>query len=540
MKTTSQMEPITEPSANPLSGNTVRAALGLAAWFALAKLLLQFSLTLWTTHLGYGYFRDEFYFLACGRHLAWGYVDQGPIVALQARLTTFLFGDSVFGLRVLSAAAGAVAVGLCGLLTWALGGRRAAQALAMFALLFAPVYLAVDGFLSITCLEPVFWMACVLALILLQRGGSPRTCWLAAGLCAGVGLLNKPSMLFFLLALLTALLLTPQRRLLRSRWVPVAVALTLLIVSPYLHWQAHHGWATWVFLRNGQIENKVRVLSPLAFVWAQIAQMQPVSALLWIAGLLALLRGRTLAGYRWIGLTYLFFLALMCVLHAKDYYLAPVYPMLFAAGGVAWERRLLQRRATERQPLFAFSLYQSVLLGTSLLILPMASPVLRPDPWVRYTQALHLVPPESENSKASVLPQFYADRFGWNQLASTVVDAYRAMPPEEQRHVCIFTGNYGEAASLEFLGRRLDPDLPPVISGNNNYWIWGLRGCVGDPVIAVVGDTAEDLRKKFTSVTIVGQMSQPLAMSYEHKKIYVLRGRRPDAPMDWAAERDYL
>ena len=486
----------------------------------------------------YSYFRDEFYFLACGRHLAWGYVDQGPVVALQARLTTLLFGDSVFGIRVLSAVAGALAVGFCGVLTWALGGRRSAQALAMLGLLVAGVYIGVDGFLSITCLEPVLWMGCVLALVLLQRGASPRLCWIAVGLCAGVGLLNKPSRVFFLLTLMVALLFTPERRLLKTPWLVVATALTLLMIAPYLLSQAHHGWPTWVFLRTGQIDNKVKLLGPVAFLWAQIAQMEPIGALIWITGLISLLRGRTMPGYRWIGLTYLLFLGLMFGLHAKDYYLAPVYPLLYAAGSIVWERHFFRRRRVETGCILAFPVYQTILLATGLLVLPLSSPVLRPYTWARYTQALHLAPGESENAKASILPQFFADRFGWDQMAAEVVAAYRALPAQDRQRVCIFANNYGEAASIEFLGRRLEPNLPPVISGHNNYWIWGSRGCNGNLVIAVVHDTPEELATKYVSVKIVGRTTDPLAMPYEHKNIYLQRGRK--RPLNWEDEQLYI
>ena len=373
----------------------LRTALPLALRFAAAKLLLQFTLTLWTTHLGYGYFRDEFYFLLCGRHLAWGYVDQGPVVAVQARLGELLFGDSVFGIRVLSALAGAAAVGLCGLLTAAVGGRRPAQALAMLGLIVAPVYLGVDGFLSITSAEPIFWTGCVLALVLLQRGAPPRFAWPVVALCAGTGLLNKPSMVFFLLALLLGILCTNARGMLRMVWFPAAVSITLAIIAPYLAWQAHHGWPTWVFLHNGELEGKKNVLSPAGFLWAQIGQMQPLNALVWIPGLVFALRvrrGRRIPKLRWIGLTFLFFLLLMYRLHAKDYYLAPAYPMLFASGAVAWEERFSTNRRVRQGHVFAFPLFEAPLLFTSLLILPLASPVLRPAAWARYTGALHLRP----------------------------------------------------------------------------------------------------------------------------------------------------
>ena len=200
---------MTSTSANT-DASTLRDALRVALGFAAVKLAMQFALTLWTQHLGYGYFRDEFYYIACGRHLAWGYVDHGPIVALQARLGELLFGDSVFSLRILSAVAGAAAVFLTGVLAWAFGGRRPAQALAMLGVIVCPQYIAFDGFLSMNSFEPVFWMTCVLALVLMLGGHSRRLWWLVFGVSAGIGLLNKPSMTFFLAAVGVGLLLTQE------------------------------------------------------------------------------------------------------------------------------------------------------------------------------------------------------------------------------------------------------------------------------------------------------------------------------------------
>ncbi len=517
----------------------LKGALQLAATFAALRLVLQFALTLYTSHIGYSYFRDEFYFIACGRHLAWGYVDQGPVVALMARCGELLFGESVFALRIFPAIAGAAAVGLTGLLTWALGGQRAAQVLAMLALLLCPVYLATAGTLCIPSLEPMFWMTTVLCFLLLQQGGSPRIFWPAIGALAGIGLLTKPSMLFFLVALLAALLLTPQRRLLHTPWFAAACALTLVLVAPFLLWEAHNHWPTWEFLRNDQIEHKTVILGPVAFVWAQILQLNPVTALLWVPGLVGCFTVAALRSYRWIGLTFLLFLALMFALHAKDYYLAPVYPMLFAAGAVELQTRRW-RTEPKRQRFLGAPILESALVLTGIVVLPMCSPVLRPYPWARYTHALHLVANESETYKASILPQFFADRFGWTELTDIVVNGYRGLSPADQGRVCIFATNYGEAGALDFLGRRAEPHLPPVLSGHNTYWIWGQHGCTGDLIIAVVHDTPAELHKKYDDVTLLGTMSNPLGMSFEHPHIYLLRHRRPDAPVDWNHEKFYL
>src|SRR5258708_7750213 len=169
---------------------SLRAALQLALLFAAIKLVLHIAANLWQAHIGYGYFRDELYYIICGRNLAWGYVDHGPGVALQAKLAVAIFGKSLAGIRMLSALAGAGRVFLTGVLAWSLGGRRPAQALAMIGVLVAPQYLALDSFLSMNSVESVFWMGCLLALILIVRSGSDRL-WLLLCVSAGLGLLNK-------------------------------------------------------------------------------------------------------------------------------------------------------------------------------------------------------------------------------------------------------------------------------------------------------------------------------------------------------------
>ena len=476
----------------PLDASVV-SALRLAGLFALAKLVLQFALTLWTEHLGYGYFRDEFYYIACGRHLAWGYVDHGPVVAIQARLGELLFGDSVFAIRIFSASAGAVMVFFTGLIAWALGGRRPAQALAMLGILCAPQFIGTDGYLSMNSFEPVFWMLCVLAVLRLQvprnddsvvssglRSTPVRSeplWWSVFGVSAGLGLLNKPSMTFFLLAVGLGLVLTPQRRVLFGRWTVVGLTLMVVIALPNLLWQVHNGWPTLEFLRNGQIGHKTVILNPWKFFLAQFNNMQPVNALLWITGVVALLRGKSIRHARWLGLAYLFFFWIMLTLHAKDYYLAAIYPALFAAGGVAWECRFSRSSRVAKNRVIAFPVLESVLLLTSILLLPMASPILRPTTWIRYTHVLHLRGDSTEKLATGPLPQFYADRFGWTGEVATVVRTFDQLSPDDQRRVCIFGNNYGEAAAIDFLGPLLfHAALPPAMSGQNNYYLWGTHG----------------------------------------------------------------
>jgi len=519
---------------------TLHAALRLATILATVKLLLQFSLTLYTQHLGYGYFRDEFYYLACGRHLAWGYVDHGPVVAVQARLGEILFGDSLFAIRILSATAGAIVIFLTGLIAWALGGKKPAQALAMFALMLAPVYIGTDGFLSMNSWEPVFWMTCALALILIAHGHSLRRWWIVFGISAGIGLLNKPSMAFFLIALGLGLLLTPQRRVLFNRYAALGIVLLIVIALPNVLWQVHNHWPTLEFLHNGKVEHKNTILNPWQFFLAQWQQMHPLTALLWIAGIVSLLRARSIKSARWLGFTYLFFFAILCALHAKDYYLAPIYPVFFAAGAIAWEHRFANSRSVSRNRLIAFPIFEAVLLVTGLIILPMSSPILRPDAWVRYTTALHLAGSKTETAENGPLPQFYADRFGWQQLAAQVDATYRSLSPADQAKACIWGSNYGEAGAINLLGPRYDPQLPEAFSSQNTYWIWGTHGCTWDVVIGVTDATPAELAGRYESVQIVGRMDNPFAMPYEHRNIYLLRHRKPSMKVVWTDWKNYI
>ena len=230
--------------------------------------------------------------------------------------------------------------------------------------------------------------------------------------------------------------------------------------------------------------------------------------MLWITGIVSLLRAKSIRDGRWFGVTYLLFYALMFKMHAKDYYLEGIYPALFAAGAIAWERRFAASRAVRENRVVGFPVFEAVLLITSLIILPMASPVLRPASWVRYTKALHLHGDKMETAATGPLPQFYADRFGWQQEVDIVDRTYRSLTPEQQQHVCIFASNYGEAGAIDFLGRLEGLHLPPALSGQNNYWLWGTHGCDVNTVIAVIPDTPGEIAQKYESVDHRGRHGQ--------------------------------
>ncbi len=502
-------------------------ALRLAAAFGLFTVLFHTALTLWSAHLGWGYFRDEFYYLLCGRRLAWGYVDHGPLVALQARLSETLFGRSLAGLRLLSAIGGGLRVFLTGILAYELGGRRAAQTLAMLGVSIATIYLVLDSFLSMNSWESAFWMTCLLLVLAIARGASPRL-WLAFGLCAGTGFLNKPSIAFFLIALLVAMLLTPQRTLLRSKWLFAGIALMALLIAPNLLWQARHHWAILEFLHSSGIVHADDRPSPLGLLQSQWTGLHPLGILIWLPGLVWLLR-RTEG--RWLGLTFVLFYAAMTALHAKDYYPTPIYPLLFAAGGVAWSTRL---KSAARDRLIAFPILESALLLAGLLLLPIAIPVTSPAGWYAYARTLHLRDQVSDRN--ALLPQYLADRFGWQEEVESVQQVVASLPPEDRSRVRILCSNYGEAGALEFLGH----DLRPVISGHNNYWWWGPHDATGEVMIVINGASQGEMLESYRSAIVAGHMHSAYAMPYEDRRtIWLARGRKQNLTGDWANLKHY-
>src|SRR6266436_5161862 len=304
----------------------------LIAFFGAVALLLHLM-----TNGRYGYFRDELYYIACGRHLAFGYVDQAPLSILLLRLSEILLGNSLFAIRLLPALTGAATVAITGLTARELDGRGWAIALACAGSLCALFSLAVGNFFSMNAFEPLFWMGCIYLLVRIINGGSPIL-WLWFGVLLGLSLENKHSTAFFAAGIFVALILTPERRHFVGKWIWLGGLIAFAIALPNILWQAWHHWPTYELLNNIAHSNKNVALNPLQFIAQQIVFMNPGTLPLWLAGLLWLFSSGYGRRYRAIGIVYLVTLAEFIVLHGKSYYLAPAYPMLFAAGGVAVER----------------------------------------------------------------------------------------------------------------------------------------------------------------------------------------------------------
>jgi Dolichyl-phosphate-mannose-protein mannosyltransferase len=520
---------VSEAFQDTSTRDELKPALWLAGLFALVTLALHICASIYGSRLGYGFFRDELYFLVCGHHLDWGYVDQSPMVALQARVAEMVFGLTPTGIRILSFAAGAAKVALTGLMAWQMGGRRRAQALAMMAALAAPVFLVADNYLSMNSWEPCFWMGCIFVVLRIAGGDWQEKWWLLFGLLAGLGIENKVSTVFFLVALVLGIVISPQRKMLWSRWVAAAVGVIFLVALPNFWWQWQHHWPTYELLNNIAHSDKNTKLPPLAFLWQQVNTMLIFSAPLWIGGVVWLAVARRAKAWRFVAATYLVFLAMMMAMHAKDYYLAPIYPVLLAAGAV-WFAALTPKKWPVR-------VYTNVLaVVLVVVIIPIGLTVLPPEKYNAW--AAHFGANKTRTEKyASPLPQYLSDRFGWEEMARGFATRYNALPPDERAKTGIFCGNYGEASAVNVFGPKLG--LPVAISGHQNYFYWGWHGYTGEEMLTL-GDDRKRYLESYEQVIDLGTFDAPWIMDHEHLHYFLLKHRRKTYEQEWPEFKNWL
>ena len=465
----------------------------------------------------YGYFVDELYYIACSKHLAWGYVDQPPLIAVITWLERATLGDSLSALHFLPAVAAGLRVLLTGLLARELGARRFGMVLACGCVMVAPIYLGLDSLLTMNGFESLFWMGATLIAVNIFGGASGKL-WLLFGVVCGVGLLNKHSMLFFGFAMFVGLLLTKERKQFAAPWIWLGGLIALLVFLPNLLWEVNRHFPTIELLQNVQRSGRNTELGPAKFLLMQAVIFNPLAAPVWVVGLVELLRDREGRGWRVLGITYLVVMICMLALHGRMYYPAPAYGMLFAAGGVTFERWL----AAVRSGRWLRPAYLAMIVVTGVLFAPFAYfPMLTVEQYIAYAKFWHHQPPPIETHRLGPLPQIYADQFGWREMAQVVSDAYHKLPQEEQKSCAIFGQNYGQAGAIDFFGAHMG--LPAALSAHQNYFYWGPHGYTGACMI-VMADRLERLHRLFESVEFAGRVEHPLSMPYEHFDVYVCRG----------------
>ncbi len=427
----------------------------------------------------YGFHRDELYFVVAGRRLDWGYVDQPPLTPLVARIAESIGGTSPTALRVLPALAIGGVVLLTAAMTRRFGGGRQAQLFAAVAAGGSGIALAVGHLLSTTSFDFLLWTLSTYILIRLLDGADPRW-WTALGVTIGVGVLNKHLIALLAVAVLVALLMGPQRRLLIGRWPWIGVGIAALLALPNLVWQMANGLP--------QLEMSAALAErsdgPAAFVLQQVGLLSIVLAVPAAVGWWHLLRTPNLERWRPIAVAFAILFVFFLVSGGKSYYVAPMYPVLLAAGSL-WFERL--RGARRRLMVGASGLGIAVGMFIALPLLPA-----------------------SEMSMLDATGEL-AETVGWPELVDQVSDVFESIPPADRPEVAIFTGSYGEAGAIDVLGPQAG--LPGAVSGHNTYWLWGPPPSHG-PVIGV-GAVGDVLGRICSDVTRVDTIMNPYGVMNE-------------------------
>lgn len=458
------------------------------------------------TAMQYGIFRDEFYYIACAKRLAWGYVDHPPFSLAVLALVQAIFGHGQFALRVLPALIGGANVYLAGRITRELGGKTYAQCFAALAILVAPVFRGVTSYYSMNVFDHFFWglAICVLARIVVT--GNVRW-WLLFGVVCGLGLLNKISLLFIGFGLVVGLVLTPHRRHFRAWQLYAGGAIALLIFLPHLAWEQLNGWPMVEFTSNAA-RFKNAPIGPIGFFLSQILMMNPIGAPIWLCGLVAGFAAPELRPYRIFSWMFLTIFLLLALSYGKDYYLAPAFFTILPLAGIYIEQFTERRARGLRVAIPALQLASFVLLA------PLALPILPIETFLKYQAAIGIRPPASERGlQNDEVPQHFSDRFGWEAMAQDAKAAIERLTPAQRDGLVIFVGNYGRAYALEYYA--VEYGLPPVFTSHNNGYLWGPPLGDGHAVLILTDDGPDELARNFGLVQECGRHSAKYARNVE-------------------------
>lgn len=508
--------------------NKQKGGISIILSLAVLKFLLHFAVNVTG---GYGIFRDEYYYIACSKHLAFGYVDHPPLSILLLAISNFVLGDSLVAIRVLPAVAGALVVFVTGAIIREMGGGRFAQVLGCIAVIAIPGFLGIHNMYSMNAFDHLFWTLAFYIAVRLLKTGDP-TLWLWLGLALGLGLQNKISVLLLGFGILAGLVFTTNRKYLKDRHIWLAGLIAMAIFLPYIIWQATNGWPTLEFMANAS-QFKMAEFSPGGFLGEQIMQTNPVLFPLWLSGLVFLLFIKGGREYRMLGIAFLAIFVALAIQKSKPYYLLGAYPILMAAGAVAWERMMSARRLAWLKVLII-----SVVIMSGAASAPFALPILPEADFIDYQRAAGIKPESGEIYDSGELPQHFADMHGWENMAATVSSVYSALGDRDRSEAVVLASNYGEAASLEYYRRKYD--LPDVICNHNSYWHWGYKGASGRVVIGL-GWERGNYEEYFEEVVPVDTVRSEYSMPYE-SNLPIFLCRKLKVPIEelWPRLRFYI
>ncbi|WP_342644388.1 glycosyltransferase family 39 protein [Mucilaginibacter sp. CSA2-8R] len=488
---------------------THQSTLRLIFAFALAKLVVHF-----VANHNYGIHGDELYYIALSRHLQWGYLDNSPLIAFVAKISSWCFGESVFAWRVIPTLFSAFTVGLVGIIARDLGGKRFAISVACLGTICSPALLATSYFLQPVAFDVFLWT--LLSYLIVKFIKSEKQLYLyGAAFTVGLGILNKYTILLYVIALLVGLLLTSQRRLIKPINLLKAFAIALLVSTPNLIWQFMHHFPILNYLG---LVGKHSMYPGAAELLFQLTFFHGAGMAVWLAGLSYLIFDRQdISKYRFLAFAFLLIVAVLILLHGKIYYSLGAFPALFAVGGVCWEN-MMQRFKHIPQALLI-----GLITATSLIALPVVLPVLPFGKTKAYIQLMRRYttltqPFQWDDGKLHSLPQFYADMLGWQELADKTASACKQLTNNELNQSVILTDAYAVAGALTFY---LPAHYPEIISADNSLALWSPKNLDHQKVIYLSKESIISVSALAENVKWIGTVNNPDA-SVQGMNIYLL------------------
>src|SRR5579883_697595 len=474
------------------------------------------------TNSRYGFHRDELATVDDAHYLAWGYVAYPPVTPFIARLAIAMFGSSLVGLRFFASLAQGVAIVLSGCMARRLGGKRTAQLAAALAVAIAPVSMAAGALFQYVTFDYLWWVLTAYCMIRLLDSEDARW-WLAIGAAIGLGMLTKYTMGFLAVGIAIAVLLTPARRYLKSGWLWAGMALSLAIILPNVIWQAQHNFISLDFLNHIHARD-IRIGRTKNFLIEQLfVPANPVTIPMWAAGLWYYF-SRKGKQFRPIGWMFVTVFLLFFAARGRGYYMAPAYPMLLAAGAVAWEKRL-ETLSPARAHVRRIAGWTAIAAGAALAVAVVV-------PIAPVGSALWQL--------GSKVQDDWREEIGWPDLVAAVARVRDSLPAEDRANVKILAGNYGEAGAVDLYGAAYG--LPKAISGTNSFWLRGY----GDPppeVLIVTGLSRRFVDLHFNSCQLAGHVTNRFGVlneeSRDHPDIFVCRGNREPWPEFWNKIKNY-
>ncbi len=470
---------------------------------------------------GYGYFIDEFYYIACAAHPAFGYVDHPPLAPLMLTVFRFVFGDSIASIRFLPALSFSVSVFLTGIVARLMGGGKIAQVIAACSMATAPMVVAFGGFYSMNAFEPVLALTLLFFTMRMVKENNVRL-WIPIGITMGLGMMNKHTFGLFIICLILALLLTGKWSMVFNRWFLVGGVCGFAIFLPNIIWQIANGFPSLEFYRNISSGKNVYT-RPVDFLLGQVMGMSPINVPIWLGGMVLLLASKKTREFRFLAFLFLgLFLALMMSGTSRSDRLIFAYPPVLAGGGLWLEMMFDRIRAR-----WLAGVVVTILAAGLMLELPLILPYFSYETVRAHVERLHYNT-ELERGNKPPIPQLLADRIGWKEKYDIVLRCYRSLSEQDRKEAIIAAGNYGQAGALELFGRN--DSLCPVVCTHNTYYLWSRDRLKNAGIVLRLSRAQEydGLKQRFGSVEpCEGDFVNPYVTAHENNlKVFICKDPR--------------